>query len=119
LIPHLGGTDRHWKSGRSAHALATVWFQANEIPESIRKVLAAHPAYAELKLVDGFFERRVDLGDGKRPSQTDLMAICADRAGLFLLGVEGKVDKTFGPVVGEWLESSSTKKARLEKLCAI
>ena len=118
LVPHLGA-DRHWKPGRSAHALATVWFQANEIPASVHKVLAAHPAYAELKLVDGFFERQVDLGDGRRPSQTDLMAVCADRAGLCVMGVEGKVDETFGPRVGEWLDGSTTKLARLQKLCAM
>jgi hypothetical protein len=119
LVPHLGGADRHWKPGRSAHALATVWFQANEIPASVRKVLAAHPDFAELNLVDGFFERQVDLGDGRRPSQTDLMAVCADRAGLCVVGVEGKVDETFGPRVEEWLDGSTTKLARLQKLCAM
>src|SRR3954468_5419089 len=82
LIPHLGQKDFHWKPGRSAHALATVWFQANGIPARVREVLGAHPSYAALELVDGFFERQIELGDGRRPSQTDLLAICSDPAGL-------------------------------------
>jgi hypothetical protein len=119
LIPHLGQKDFHWKPGRSAHALATVWFQANGIPARVREVLGAHPSYAALELVDGFFERQIELGDGRRPSQTDLMAICSDPAGLFVVGVEGKVDETFGPHVSQWRDGSATKEARLKRLCAM
>jgi hypothetical protein len=118
LKPHLGHAS-HWKPGRSAHALATIWFEANGIPPNVRKVLTANATYADLEFLDGFFEREVDLGDGRRPSQTDLMAICGDREGLFLVGVEGKVDETFGPLVGEWLDTSPTKKARLLSLCTM
>ena len=116
LIPHLGKGKEHWKPGRSAHALATVWHRANGIPANVLEVLRADPA---LELIDGFFERQVDLGDGRRPSQTDLMAICADQSGLFIIGVEGKVDETFGPRVSDWRDGSPTKEARLKSLCTM
>jgi hypothetical protein len=117
IIPHLGKGELHWKEGRSAHALCMSWAEANAIPASIRRVLATHPGAARLELVDGFFERLVELGDGRKPSQTDLMAICSDEAGLLAMAVEGKVTETFGPTVVEWRNGAPTKERRLADLC--
>jgi hypothetical protein len=117
IIPHLGKGELHWKEGRSAHALCMSWAQVNAIPASVRRVLATHPGTARLELVDGFFERLVELGDGRQPSQTDLMAICSDEAGLLAMAVEGKVTETFGPTVKEWRNGTPTKERRLENLC--
>src|SRR3712207_2694723 len=75
LIPHLAGREAHWKPGFSAHALATSWFTAGGLPASVRSVLATRPDFASAELVDAFLERKVDLPDGRRPSQTDLLAI--------------------------------------------
>src|SRR5262245_41261692 len=119
LIPHLGKGERHWKEGRSAHALCTTWFKANGIPSSVRSVLRTSPTLEGLELVDAFLERLVDLGDGRKPSQTDLMAICADQTGLCVVGVEGKVDEPFGELVEQWRDGSPTKEARLRNLCAM
>jgi hypothetical protein len=117
IIPHLGKGELHWKEGRSAHALCTIWAQANAIPASVQRVLATHPDAARLTLVDGFFERLVELGDGRRPSQTDLMAICSDDAGLLAMAVEGKVTETFGDTVSVWRNGTPTREKRLADLC--
>jgi hypothetical protein len=119
VIPHLGRRERHWKVGRSAHALCTKWFQSNGIPERVSSLLQSMPGLEDLCLVDAFLERDVDLGDGHRPSQTDLMAICSDRRGLFVVAVEGKVDEPFGDYVRKWRDGSPAKEARLQNLCTL
>lgn len=80
----------HWKPGRSAHATAHTWFRANALPDALSRALSTCPDLKHLKLVDAFFERQVELGDGLRPSQTDVLAICADNHGLAVMAVELK-----------------------------
>ena len=102
VIPHLG-SPTHWQPGRSAKSVADLWFSANTIPPSVAAVLKADPVFCDASLLDAFLERSVDLGDGERPSQTDLMAIVrlSDRIGI--LAIEAKVDEPFGPTVADWL----------------
>ncbi len=119
VVPHLAA-ESHWRDGYSAKALATSWFGAGGFPGAVRSALATNPATEELALIDGFFERKVDLGDGRRPSQTDLLAIAADEQGLAVVAVEGKVEESFGPTVSEWLrDASEAKETRLSNLCAL
>ena len=75
VVRHLGKQERHWKEGRSAHALATVWFEHNSFPPRVAAALKSHPTFRSAELVDAFMERKVDLGSEGRPSQTDLLAI--------------------------------------------
>jgi hypothetical protein len=74
VIPHLG-KPTHWKDGRSAKAVAESWFYANDIPASVRALLEQAEEYCGVELIDAWLERCVDLGDGNRPTQTDLMAV--------------------------------------------
>lgn len=113
--PHLA-SPIHWKEGRSAHALCSIWEKANAIPPKVKSVLATHPATVQLELVDAFLERRVELGDGSRPSQTDLMAICSDDHGLLAMAIEATVNEPFDKIVDRWQDSSGKAK-RLEMLC--
>ena len=105
VIPHLG-SPTHWQPGRSAKFLADVWFEANGIPSSVQSVLSADPVFSSATLIDAFLERSVDLQDGARPSQTDLMAIVGLGDKIGILAVEAKVDEPFGPTVSEWLAQS-------------
>ena len=120
VIPHLGSPG-HWQPGRSAKSAADLWFASNGIPASVRQVLATSVDYSEAVLVDAFLERRVDLGDGERPSQTDVMAIIQAHGKLAVLAVEAKVDEPFGPTVSEWLgqakDDGNKRQARLSMLC--
>jgi hypothetical protein len=118
VIPHLG-KPQHWKQGRSAKSLADCWFQANDIPPKVRAVLAQSSVLANVELLDCWLERQTDLGDGRSShSQTDLLAVlgCGDE--LAVLGIEAKVDESFGPLVSEWMADGSIgKRKRLDKLC--
>lgn len=119
-IHHLG-SPTHWQPGRSAKSLADLWFKANSLPASISAALANDLKLNSAVLLDAFLERSVDLGDGQRPSQSDLMAIVRLNDGLGVLAIEAKVDETFGPTVDEWLSEPKgdkpTRLARLGKLC--
>jgi hypothetical protein len=105
VIHHLG-SPTHWQPGRSAKSVADLWFSANGLPPSVKLALDHDPAFKGATLVDAFFERPVDLGDGQRPSQTDLMAILRLDGRLGVLAVEAKVDEPFGPTVHEWLSGA-------------
>jgi hypothetical protein len=120
VIPHLG-KPIHWKQGRSAKSLADSWFFANGIPAAIRDLLSQSDRLAGAKLLEAWLERETDLQDGRAtPSQTDLLALLAIGDRLAVLGVEAKVDESFGPLVSEWLASGSDGKAdRLKRLCAL
>jgi hypothetical protein len=118
--PHLGKRT-HWKQGRSAKSVADSWFAANDLPASIRALLEDSADLKNAELIDAWLERKTDLGDGRAShSQTDLFAILAVDDELAALGIETKVDESFGPFVSEWLaDRSAGKQQRLEKLCAL
>lgn len=120
VIPHLG-SPTHWQPGRSAKSAADSWFSNNAIPSSVARALATDPQFASAQLIDAFLERGVDLGDGQRPSQTDVMAVIRAGDGLTILAVEAKVDEPFGPTVEEWLNDAKgggeNRKRRLALIC--
>ena len=118
VIPFLGDPG-HYKEGRSAQLIAESWFAANGLPIMIAHCLGQVGRFAGAELVDGFVERSTDLGDGRRPSQSDLLAIVGLRDEIAIVAVEGKVDEGFGQLVSEWLvDASPQKQSRLGKLTA-
>ena len=74
VIPRLAKQERDWKKGYSAYELAYSWINAGDIPASVRSVLDSCPDYAGAQLIEGLFEREVDLRTPGHPSQTDLLA---------------------------------------------
>jgi hypothetical protein len=115
--PHLADPDLHWKQGYSAQELALAWSNSsNDFPASVRAVLKSAPEYAEAKLVDGFFEREVELGSAGRNSQTDLMVVARLGDELGIVAVEGKVEESFSELVKEWNDTPG-KETRLKGLC--
>ena len=118
----LGDPERHWVRGRSAWELAHSWESADGIPASVTRVLDAddEPSLHDLEIVAAFPEHQTPLPGGSRPTQTDLLVLARSHANgdLVVLGVEGKVDEPFGPLVDEWDPSSSPGKTRrLAFLC--
>jgi uncharacterized protein DUF6946 len=118
VVRHLGKQEKHWKEGRSAHALACLWSLHNGFPPKIADVLEGHPDFHSAELVDAFLERKVDLNSEGRPSQTDLLAVIGIGDRLAIAAVEAKAGETFGEVVEDWLDGSEGKDARLMSLCA-
>ncbi|TXN25556.1 hypothetical protein [Methylobacterium sp. WL19] len=83
----------------------------------IQYVLNQYPRLAGAELVDAFLERWIELGDGLKPSQADVLAVLGLPGELAVMAVEGKVDEAFGPRVSEWLVGGSKGKiARLNRL---
>ena len=119
VVRHLGKQEKHWKQGRSAHALAYAWHDRIDFPPAIDQALRTHGIFRSAQLIDGFFERQTDLGSPGRPSQTDLLAIIGVNDGLAILAVEGKAGEPFGKYVQQWRDGSDGKEPRLEGLCKI
>lgn len=118
IIPHLAKQELHWRDGYSAKELARCWFRAGErFPPAVRAVLDTAPEYEGAELVDGFFERKVDLRTPGRESQTDLLVIAGLKEGIGVIAVEGKVEETFGELVAPW-NTTRGKDLRLRALCA-
>lgn len=100
----LARPDRHWREGYSAMTLAQSWEAAQpsappEVDAALRS--AADPLLDDLSLLLAIPEYQVDLPGGRRPSQTDVLALMRGAHGLVAVAVEGKVDEAFGPTVGE------------------
>ena len=88
---------------------------------AVRAVLATNEYLAEAEFLDGWLERETDLRDGRAtPSQTDLLGLIGIGDQLGVLGIEAKVDESFGPLVSEWISDGSQGKVqRLRGLCAL
>ncbi|MGG5807712.1 DUF6946 family protein [Falsiroseomonas sp. CW058] len=120
VIPFLGKPELHWKPGYSASELARSWVTASDcIPASVRAVLETSDEYRGAELVEGFFERQVDLRTLGRASQTDLLVLLRVGGEFAVLAVEGKVEEAFGLLVSEWDDGSPGKRARLAGLCGV
>ena len=109
--------ERHWKKGCSAYELAHAWVNANNIPAPVRSVLDTCPDYVGAVLVEGLFERDVDLRTPGGRSQTDVLALVKSDYGYAVVAVEGKVDEPFNKLVSTWNDSAG-KERRLKALCA-
>ncbi|MCR6664244.1 MAG: hypothetical protein NVV60_14110 [Luteimonas sp.] len=113
----LGKPSLHWKMGRSAMSAAACWEDANpDLPADVLQTLNASddPALKDLELLAAIPEWEVDLPGGKRPSQTDVLAVARNTTNLVVIGVEAKVDEAFGPTIGEKRAGSSA--GQLERL---
>ena len=117
VIRYLAKQERHWREGYSAYELTHSWVRAKGIPEPVAEVLHQSEEFRRVELIEGLFEKETDLRTPGRPSQTDLLALVGDGSDFAVLGIEGKVDEPFGPLVAEWLEDASANKiARLSVL---
>jgi hypothetical protein len=119
VIPHLGKGELHWREGYSAKAVCESWFNANDVPFSVRRVLENAEEYQGAQLIDAWLERCTYLPWGRgNPTQTDLLAVLGIGDELALLAIEAKVKESFGPYVKDWLaEGGDNRAERLHGLC--
>ncbi len=97
---------RHWRKGRSAYEIAVSWENAEpDLPDEI-KALFDDP----VDLLIATPEHKTPLPGGSRPSQTDIIAFVRTNEQICAVAVEGKLDESFGPEVGEWLVNASSGK---------
>jgi len=113
----LAKKEKHWKEGRSAYEAAYSWFTAKDVspnlPPKIWNIIKDEPAYAGAVLEKAIFEKDTKLDDHGRDSQTDILAHLKTDNGRAVLGVEAKVDESFGLRVREWNDYGTGKLRRL------
>jgi hypothetical protein len=113
VIKFLGKQEKHWNKERSAYQAAHSWFLADGLPPSIQTILKSEPTFAGSTLEKAIFEKKTSLDMFGRESQTDILAILTTDNGPAVLGVEAKVDESFGPLVKEWNDYGTGKLRRL------
>ena len=111
----LAQPDLQWAVGYSARTLALSWDAASGLPVEIEDLL--QPLVGPSKLLIGIPEHKVRLPGGRRESQCDVFALICSVDQIIACAIEGKVDETFGPTVGEWLAIPS--KGKLKRLAFI
>ncbi len=102
--PLLAKPTLHWKSGASAMTTAAAWeAAADALPPEIARLLdsSKDPLLVGQHLLLALPEWQVPLPGGATTSNTDVLAICRNDAGLCILGVEAKVLEAFGPTLAE------------------
>ncbi|MDD4860015.1 MAG: hypothetical protein PHR56_07415 [Dehalococcoidales bacterium] len=116
----LAKPERHWRTGYSAKTLAYCWQEADDFPESIKRVFknSGIELFQNVELLLAFPEYKVPLPGGRRASQNDIFALAKGRNQLISIAIEGKVSEPFDTCIAEWkLEASKGKKTRLQFLC--
>jgi hypothetical protein len=118
----LAEPEKQWVPKYSAYETACSWFDAEGLPAAIQAILQTDPAFANARLTKAYFEKQTELDDsGRRPSQTDVLAYLDINSGVGVLGVEGKVNESFGQLISDWNDYSVGKLRRLagliERLC--
>ncbi|MEX0720951.1 MAG: hypothetical protein WD059_09800 [Balneolaceae bacterium] len=117
-------TEKNWKKGRSAYLTAHHWGSKNKIPKFITKVINDSKIDSLMGLKGQFciVEKPTFLDTYKAPSFTDVFVYAINKnEDKVLLGVEAKVDESFGSVVKNWVNVKGERKPsrinRLEFLC--
>jgi Domain of unknown function (DUF6946) len=109
--PLLGDPELHWKEGRSAKLMADLWESAPDMPAELKAVLEA-AGFADPELLFAAPEWVTELPDGLRGSQTDLFCLIRSDEKVLAVGMEAKVDESFGPTVGSWLDNPSPARPK-------
>lgn len=116
--PFLANSDRQWKLGHSAMAVARCWEEACRnpaigLPEEIAKIVGL-----ETELILAIPEHQVPIPPDRRaPSQSDVFALLAMGDMTCTLAVEATLKNPFPETVGDWVKGSDTRPSRLRTLC--
>lgn len=99
----LAQPELHWKAGFSAMTLARAWEDRSHdgLPPEVAQILRGLLGADSPRLLVAIPEYQVALPGGARASQTDLVVLARAVEGLLAIAIEGKVDESLGPTVGE------------------
>ena len=116
----LAEPDKQWRDDYSAKLLAYCWQEANDFPQSVKKVFidSGTRLFKDIKLLLAFPEYKVSLPGGRRASQNDIFVLARGNNQLVSIMVEGKKSEPFDKTVAEWKsEYGKGKHIRLRFLC--
>jgi hypothetical protein len=115
----LADPEKQWKTGYSARALAHCWESCDGLPPEVQSAFAAsrEPLLESLTPLIAVPEFKVPLPSGDRASQNDIFVLARSGRGAVVIMVEGKVEESFGALLGDWLrDASEGKRQRLAHL---
>jgi len=116
----LADPEKHWSRGYSARTIAHCWESANGFPPEIYSVLNQNPSLKGIEPLLILPEWKVPLPGGSTASQNDVWVLAKCNAGLVSMSIEGKVDESFGSMVGDWkAQASQGKLDRLSYLAEV
>lgn len=101
--------EKQWKEGRSAMELARAWVGSGAVvvPDEVLRLLETDSEFSALEILEARPEEEARLDDFRGNSRNADLLILARRAGEpVVISVEAKADESFGPAIGEYLESS-------------
>lgn len=116
----LAEPDKQWRDNYSAKLLAYCWQEANDFPQSVKKVFidSGIGLFKDIKLLLAFPEYKVSLPGGRRASQNDIFVLARGNNQLVSVMIEGKKSEPFDKTVTEWkAEYGKGKYTRLKFLC--
>jgi len=105
----LADPELHWREGYSAMSLAQSWEAAHGLPAEIAALFRRDGIEPELLLA--LPEHQVPLPGARRgASQCDVFALIRAGDHTVAAAIEGKVDESFGPLLGDWRRGASPGK---------
>ncbi|EPG74160.1 hypothetical protein LEP1GSC058_2699 [Leptospira fainei serovar Hurstbridge str. BUT 6] len=110
-------TPEHFVQGFPAFELAREWQEAEGIPEGVSNQLSQLRELSGLKFMFGIPQYKISMPPLSQRSQADLLAFCKNRAGLWILAVDGK--ESLGPKISDWLEESPVRSQKLSALISV
>jgi hypothetical protein len=109
--PPKGGLDQ-WKDGYSAKESAKAWFREQHLslPREIASLLESCSDLRGFRLGTVTPELRTKLDGFRNGRNADVVAFGVAKGGRTLIAVEAKASESFGPLIGERLETAITTK---------
>lgn len=105
-------SDIQWTPERSAMETARAWLSVTSprLPLAVESVLESHPDFEPCLEWSGEPEARLPFDELGEPRNSDLLLVCRDSRGPFLIAVEGKADETFGELIPNALAAAVEAK---------
>lgn len=106
--------DRQWVEGRSAVESAWAWLQAGgRLPAEIDAALTNHPDFGVVQQWDAQPEVQLPFDSfSGEPRNADMLVLCRDAHGQYLIAVEAKADESFSETVAKNLAAAAERKKK-------
>ena len=108
----------HWRTGRSAKALAYCWEQARGFPPEVLVALnsSGFATFKDIHFVRGDVEFETALPGGRKGSQSDILVQAISESGVITMAIEGKAREGFDKSIGSWLQDSTHRSGKPPRL---
>ena len=108
----------HWRTGRSAKALAYSWEQARGFPPEVLVApnSSGFPTFKDIHFVRGDVEFETALPGSRRGSQSDILVQAISDSSVITMAIEGKVEEGFDKSIGNWRLDATHRSGKPDRL---